>query len=163
MRGKEVRDVPGLPVKGTDPWTINMWVRTDKQPANRTILAGFGKCEQSKQGGARYLAKFANGVQFWAHNRDVESNTQLELNRWQMLSATYDGTTLRVYIDGKKLGEAVTALADDENVVNFAPVDPWDKRRQFAGEIKDFTIWNTALSPQELTGLNAKAPAGSPK
>lgn len=163
MRGKEVRDVPGLPVKGTDPWTINMWVRTDKQPANRTILAGFGKCEQSKQGGARYLAKFANGVQFWAHNRDVESNTQLELNRWQMLSATYDGSTLRVYIDGKKLGEAVTALADDENVVNFAPVDPWDKRRQFAGEIKDFTIWNTALSAQELTGLNAKAPAGSPK
>jgi alpha-mannosidase len=163
MRGKEVRDVPGLPVKGTDPWTINMWVRTDKQPANRTILAGFGKCEQSKQGGARYIAKFANGVQFWAHNRDVESNTQLELNRWQMLTATYDGTTLRVYIDGKKLGEAVTALADDENVVNFAPVDPWDKRRQFVGEIKDFTIWNTALSPQELAGLNANVPAGSPK
>src|SRR5205814_1234685 len=49
--GTQMRDVPGLPVKAGDAWTLNMFVRTDKQPDDRTIIAGFGRCEQAVDGG----------------------------------------------------------------------------------------------------------------
>ncbi|MGH7132025.1 MAG: glycoside hydrolase family 38 C-terminal domain-containing protein [Phycisphaerales bacterium] len=158
QRGKAVRDVPGLPVKAGDAWTVNMFVRTDKQPDNRTIIAGFGKCEQADAGSARYLVKFANGVQFWSHNRDVPSRTQLDLNRWQMLTATYDGKTLRIYKDGKSIGEREVQLADDENVVQIAPKDPWEQKRQFDGDIRDLTIWGSALSDEGIAALKLSMP-----
>ncbi len=157
QRGTPIRNIAGLPIKSKDAWTMNLFVRTDKQPANRTLIAGFGKCEQAAEGGARYLAKFANGVQFWSHNRDVGTRTALSLNQWQMLTVTYDGGTLRVYKDGAKIGEQAVELADDENVVTIAPKDPWEHQRQFDGEIRDFSIWGSALGQDAIRALQSGA------
>lgn len=156
-KGRVIKDVPGLPVKGTDPWTINVWVKTDKQPENRTIIAGFGKCEDSQDGIARYLAKFAGGVHFWSRVRDVTTRTPYVLNAWQMLTATYDGTTVRVYQDGKLVGERAVQLSDDENMIQILPKDPWEHARQFEGELKQFTVWGSALSEDAIKSLMAAA------
>ena len=156
--GSEIRDVTGLPVKAGDAWTLNMWVRISKQPHNRTVIAGFGKCEQSADGVARYLAKFANGVRFWSHDRDVDSRTPLDLDRWQMLTATYDGRTLRLYKDGRKIGQSEVGLADDENVIRFAPPDPWENKRRFDGQIREFSIWDSAFSDQAVQALRDANP-----
>jgi alpha-mannosidase len=155
--GTPIKNVPNLPVKGGDSWTINMFVRTGVQPPNRTIIAGFGRCEQSQEGGARYLAKFAGGIHFWSHNRDVQGRTPLDLNRWQMLTATYDGRTLRLYKDGKRIAERDTALSDDEPTVCIAPPDPWEGKRRFQGEIREFTIWNAPLGQEAIDSLRAAA------
>jgi alpha-mannosidase len=133
-------------------------VRTDKQPEDRTVIAGFGRCEQTENGAARYIVKFQRGIQFWAHNRDVAGRVQLDLNRWQMLSASYDGTKLRLYRDGKQLAEREISLTDDENAVHFAPPDPWDHTRRFEGELRGFTIWGEALGEDALRSLLAAAP-----
>ncbi len=156
--GSAVKDVPNLPVKAGDSWTINFFVRTDKQPEDRTVIAGFGRCEQTEGGAARYIVKFARGIQFWAHNRDVAGRVQLDLGRWQMLSATYDGAKLRLYRDGRQLAEREISLIDDESVVNFAPPDPWDHTRRFEGELRGFTIWGEALGEDALRSLYSGAP-----
>jgi alpha-mannosidase len=137
---------------------MNMFVRTAKQPANHTVFAGFGKCDQSAVGAGRYLCKFAGGEHFWSHGRDVEGRIPLDLNTWQMLTATYDGLVLRLYKDGKKISESPLELSDDENVVNIAPKDPWDSRYQFNGEIRGFTIWSAALNEESLGSLKGAAP-----
>lgn len=156
--GTDVRDVPGLPVKAGDSWTLNMFVRTEKQPANRTVIAGFGKCEDSADGIARYLTKFSAGIHFWSRNRDVEGKTPLSLDKWQMLTATYDGLTLRLYKDAKKIGERAVQLADDDNIVHFAPPDPWEKKRRFEGEIRAISIWAAALGDDAIRSLMDAAP-----
>lgn len=158
QRGTSIRGVPGLPIKARDAWTINMFVKTDKQPPNHTIFAGFGKCGESSDGAARYLCKFSTGIHFWSHNRDAESTTKLDLNAWQMLTATYDGRTLRIYKNGKKIGESALQLTDDENIVNITPKDPWDNRYQFSGDIRAFTIWSAALGEDSLAALMNGAP-----
>src|SRR5204863_9887647 len=145
QRGTPIKDVSDLPIKGSDPWTLNLFVKIDKQPPNRTVIAGFGACEGKADGAARYLCKFANGVHFWSHHSDLEGNAPLDLDRWQMLTATCDGTTLRLYKDGKLLGEREVHLADEQPIVTIAPLDPWDHKRQFEGEIRELTIWNAAL------------------
>ncbi len=156
--GTVVRDVAGLPTKARDAWTINMFVRAGAQPANHTIFAGFGACATGKMRGGRFIAKFANGVHFWSDNQDVESRAALGLNAWQMLSATYDGRTLRLYQDGKKIAEDEVSFIDDESVVHIAPKDPWDHRYQFSGEIRGFSIWNAALGEDSLAALRSGTP-----
>ena len=84
---------------------MNLMLKIDKQPPNRTVLAGFGALVD-ETGHGRYLAKFANGIHFWSSHRDVESTESLDVKKWQMLTATYDGTTLRLYKNGKPAEKA---------------------------------------------------------
>jgi len=145
-----------LPVSPGDPWTINFFVRTDREPENRTVIAGFGRV-QDRAGYGRYLCKFANGVHFWAASRDGETHTQFDVNRWQMVTATFQGTRLVIYKNAEKIGEreldGSTELRMDDPVVHIAPVDPWDKQRRFTGEIRSFTIWSDALQEASLRQL----------
>ena len=86
-------------------------------------------------------------------NADVDTRTQIELNKWQMLTATYDGSTIRIYKDGTKIGEQALTLADDEPTIAVMPADPWEKRIKFDGELKDFTIWDACLTEESLKAI----------
>ncbi len=157
MKGKTITDVKGLPVKAKDAWTMNMFVRPDKAIPNRTLIAGFGSMSDTA-GRARYLAKFGGGAHFWSSNRDVTTKTQFETGRWQMVTVTFDGAVLRIYKDGKKIGEGSPSLTDDESSISFAPVDPWEHQRQFSGDIQQFTIWNAALGDEAMAALMKNMP-----
>jgi alpha-mannosidase len=152
--------VKGLPMKGSEPWSINLFVRTDKEPENRTIIAGFGRASDETDGVGRYLCKFGDGVHFWSRRRDVGGRrTPLDIGPWQMLTATYDGQTLRLYKNARRIATRSVELADDDDsVVHIAPLDPWDQKRRFAGEIRNFTIWNTALPPEAMKVLQDSGP-----
>lgn len=157
-KGRVIKDVPGLPVKAKDPWTLNFFVKSSDQPENRTVIAGFGRCEDSTDGAARYICKFPGGIHFWSRLRDVPTGTPLSLGDWQMVSATYDGATLRVYRNGAKIGERSVGLADDQNMIEILPKDPWEQKRQFNGQIRRFTVWGSALSEDALKALSAAGP-----
>ncbi|MCC6228580.1 MAG: chitobiase/beta-hexosaminidase C-terminal domain-containing protein [Phycisphaerales bacterium] len=154
-KGRVIKDVPGLPTKAKDAWTLNFFVKADNQPENRTVIAGFGRCEDSTDGAARYICKFPGGIHFWSRLRDVPTGTPLSMGDWQMVSATYDGTTLRVYRNGQKIGERGLGLADDQNMIEILPKDPWEQKRQFDGQIRGFTVWGNALSEDALKALFA--------
>ena len=142
--------IADLPVKARDPWTINLFCKVEHQPENQTIVAGFGRATDGRGGTGRYLSKFANGIHFWSANEDVETTTPLDLGRWQMLTATYDGQTLRVYKDAVKLAEQKVDLSDDLSQVEVMPKDPWEQERVLDGEVRDMTIWKQSLSPGQL-------------
>lgn len=156
QRGKTL-EVAGLPVRAKDHWTLNMFVRMDKQPLNRTLIAGFGAAPARAAGGARYISKFSNGIHFWSHNADVPGKTPFDLNRWQMITATYDGTTLRLYKDAQLIAEEPQTFSDDEAVVKIMPIDPWEKERQFEGDVAEMTIWNVALDQTAIQSLQTSA------
>jgi alpha-mannosidase len=150
------KPIEGLPVKGTDAWTMNCWVRADVQPDDRTVIAGFGRSSDSASSGSgRYLTKFPGGLHFWSRNADADTNAKLDLHRWQMLTVTYDGTTLKVYKNGRSIGSQDVALADDESVIRLAPLDPWDNQRRFVGSIRGFAIWRGALNEETIKALAA--------
>nr|MDQ2687559.1 chitobiase/beta-hexosaminidase C-terminal domain-containing protein [Armatimonadota bacterium] len=149
----KVFPVPDLPTTAHAPWTINFFCRMTHQPDNRTVIAGFGRASDGQAGTGRYLSKFANGIHFWSANSDVETTTPLDLNQWQMLTATYDGHTLRVYKNAEPIAEQKVDLADDEANVHVMPKDPWEHERIFDGDVRDMTIWKQALTPDSLKTL----------
>ncbi|MFA5263938.1 MAG: glycoside hydrolase family 38 C-terminal domain-containing protein [Opitutaceae bacterium] len=161
--GAEIK-VPNLPVGLSQAWTMNVFVRSSQMPGNRTLIAGFGRCDGKADYTGRYFGTFAKGLRLWmagsSWGRDfgVESIAPLALDRWQMLTANYDGQFLRIYQDGRQIGWTESIMADDEAVVRLLPIDPWDKQRRFQGEIRDFTVWGRVLSEEALQLLLRAGP-----
>jgi hypothetical protein len=141
-----------VPSGADDPWTINLMLRIQKQPPNRTLIAGFGTPEDV-EGHGRYFAKFANGIHFWGSRRDGDTKTPLDVKQWQMLTATYDGQTVRLYKNAEPIGQANLKFEADDPQVHIAPVDPWDKKRKMDGDVRDLTIWNSALPQETIQAL----------
>ncbi len=79
------------------------------------------------------------------------------------VAATYDGTMMRVYLDGVLDGQ----LAFNEPIV-YQPGDPlWIGRREFAsipgyfiGLIDELSIYNRALTASEIAGIYAAGSSG---
>jgi alpha-mannosidase len=150
--------VKGLPVGAGDAWTLNMFVRSARMPDDHTIIAGFGKCDDAEDGTGRYLTVYGRHVHFWSRVRDVDTDSNFNVGRWQMLTATYDGHEAVVYKNGREIGRGEVELADDEARVWIAPIDPWDRQRTFAGEVRDMTIWNSALPGDEVAEMFTASP-----
>ena len=148
-----MRKAPALPTKAASPWTVNFMAKIDKPQATQVVIAGFGTCKDGNSGVGRYLCLFDGNLHYWSCNQDVTSDRALEVGKWQMVTAVWDGHTLTMYKDGQSIGTGELTLADDDAVVRLAPSSPWDKKSRFQGEIHDFAIWDAALPPRAVAGL----------
>jgi len=144
----------GLPIHAGDHWTINMFVYLDNQPEELSLLGGFGN-GADETGRQRYLIKFHDGIHFWGSNVDINAGKPFDLRRWQMITVTFDGSTIRLYRDGTELKSAPATLFDADPQVKIGTIGPWSNTGHFAGKISDFTIWNEALTPAFLHSLQA--------
>lgn len=142
-----------LPVKAGSPWTLNLFCKIDNQPEDRTMVAGFGRSIDGRNGTGRYFTKFSEGINFWIADQDIMTSTQLDTGKWQMLTATYDGTTVRVYKNGVKIGEGKVKLQDDSSQVRVMPVDAWERKRRFDGEVQHLTVWDMDLPEAAIKRL----------
>ena len=76
------------------------------------------------------------------------------LNEWQFVAATYDGSTIKVYVNGvlaastKKNWNLVLQLAFLGEQVNSA-------RELWNGAFDDVRLYDHVLAPQELPGIMA--------
>ncbi|CAN5702058.1 hypothetical protein BH11ARM2_BH11ARM2_06680 [soil metagenome] len=141
------------PKGAKEPWTINLWLMVDRQPEDRSIIAGFGRARDGEEGRGRYFTKFRDGINFWIASQDVRTQVPLDLKAWQMLTAAYDGTTVRLYKNGQPIGSGTPALQADSSKVNLLPLDAWDGKRKVEGEVRGFTIWSQALPPNAVQRL----------
>jgi alpha-mannosidase len=158
--GAGVQELPlgaEAPVAAGAPWTINLWLWLDKQPGDYTLIAGFGNAHD-RSGVQRYLAKFPEGLHFWGSSVDISTGVPLELGRWQMLTATFDGTVLKVFKDGTELASQSVTLGDAAAVAKVGPPAPWSWGHQLAGKITGFTLWNQALPPALVMALRGLGP-----
>ena len=155
--GFRQENVANLPTKATDPWTINLFVYADEQPGELTMLGGFGD-GADRDGQQRYIIKYKNGIHFWGSNIDITSGVPYDLGKWQMVTATYDGQTLRLYKNGVEIKSEATNLSDAKPVVQIAPRGPWDTGHKFSGKIQGFSVWNRALDAASLKALLATGP-----
>jgi hypothetical protein len=79
------------------------------------------------------------------------------VNAWTHLAATYDGATLRLYVNGaQQATRAVTGpLQTSAGPLRIGGNGVWDE--WFAGLIDDVRVYNRALSPTEVLADMATA------
>lgn len=93
-----------------------------------------------------------NALQWVSPSGSIVSSTRFSTDRWYMLSLTYDGSKLTMYVDGVRDAEG----DGDGNPVDFQRFEmgmSWTNYRgsqYFRGRIAEVRVWNRALGPAEL-------------
>lgn len=137
--------------------TLEAWVQPTGSLTNwRTILL---KENGAGLAYALYGNTNTNRPGLWLEGNAGEKFTtgtaQLALNVWSHVAATFDGTTLRMYVNGTQVGTLVGASSIN---VSTSPLRiggnaPWGE--YFQGTIDDVRIYNRALSAAEIvTDMN---------
>lgn len=135
-------------------FTVSAWVKPDGSNAansNKTIVAKSNGIE-----GYKLFLTDNNKVSFAVGNTaldKIESNTTLPNNIWHHVAATYDGVTVKLYIDGI-LDNTSTMIASTANNSQFAIgalyVDNSNISNHFKGDLDEIRIWDEALSLNQL-------------
>jgi len=148
------------PIGGGVPWTMNMWVKVNSQPDDLTMIAGFGSASNTSDdvGNQRYIGKFEDGIHFWGAHVDLGTGASLDVGKWQMLSAVYNGNVLALYKNGQEIGSRHVVLSDASATAQLAPSPITPDAKRFAGSISGFTVVNQALKPDQLKALLSSAP-----
>ncbi len=87
---------------------------------------------------------FNNGV------NSLKGNTELNPDQWYHVAITYDGTYMRLYVDGvEDSNKLYTGGIKDTTGIDLTLSTGWSKG-YFMGVIDEVTIWNRSLSGAEI-------------
>ena len=99
-------------------------------------------------------------------NQDLKSDTNpLVAGQWYFCAAVYDGSVMRLYINGVEID-----TKDKVGVIDTDPsVDAWiganppadNLKRAWSGDIDEVAIFETALTPAQLQALYEAGTAGN--
>ncbi len=138
-----VADDDGLAFPGREPFTLEAWVK----PRGRNDLTRRIFSSEGPDGG--YLLGMRSGELVFARYASGQWSTLragVDPSRWSHVAATYDGTVMRVYVEGWLSAQGPSWLelpAEREDLSIGAKVSQW---RFYAGGLDEVAIYPYALS-----------------
>jgi hypothetical protein len=144
-----IEDSPSLHLSSA--MTLSAWVYPTATQGSRALI-------MQKEVAAYYLSAGsddeapgpAGGGTFDGVDAHVPTSDAIPLNAWTYLSVTYDGATLRVYIDGAEVSSMPRTGALEVNANPLQIGGSTYDSEYFAGQIDEVRIYNRALSPGEI-------------
>jgi len=160
------------PIEPGEAWTLAAWVKPSSAITAPTLVAGFGD-GVDYHGAQRFIAADAKGWFFWYGNyqpllKDLKTgvfpvlpqlpdrvpfNAESKPGAWQHLAASFDGKTVRLFLNGSPAASAGITLTRAAMQPLVAPPLPWENGGCFEGKVARFTIWNQALPDSEIVRL----------
>ena len=154
-----------LPVLGSDTWSVNLWIYPTVIPQDWRIPWCLGeKPDGNKNSRALYSSGYSSGglITFvgkqtpdgGTSGTTVYTVTSIpwDINQWQMITTTYDGTIVRIYKNGILIAMRDQTFLDALGEVRV-PTNPWNSYDFFIGRFDEFTVWRGALSVDEIQDL----------
>lgn len=150
-------DIPDSTWFGSTPFSVAVWVK----PAaynnyNRVIDFGNG---QNSDNMAYTLSQSTTGNQYCdlrngATNTGTVTGSQIPLNKWSHISVTYDGTNLRLYMNGNQVGMgAATPMRLITRTSCFLGKSNWATDGFANAAYDDFAIWSRQLTENEIRSM----------
>jgi hypothetical protein len=168
-------DVPDAPVlEPATALTVSAWVRSVGSPGPyRYILAkGADGCVASSY--ALYTGP-TGGLEFYVsgtgghYHRSSDTGPSVWDGTWHLVTATFDGSTIQLYLDGRAIGFSTSYpgvidydLPDSNDLVIGDYPRCTARSYDWAGDIGFVRIWNDALTPGEVAALMPPAGPGQP-
>jgi GH43 family beta-xylosidase len=165
--------VPNNVMSGLDSISVAFDVFIDSDQSTPYFLYGFGNTDSSTGAGNGYL--FATGSTFraaiasgnWTTEQNTRASSSDTLDRavWKHVTYTQTGSTGTLYEDGVAIATntAVTIKPGDigggTTTANYVGKSNYTGDKLFKGKIKDFRVYNRALSAGEVYDLGGSATA----
>ncbi len=137
----------------TNRFTVEAWVKPTTLTGWRTVLV-----KETADGLAYGIYANDNVPKPAAHaqvagegaSRGSSGAAPLQVNAWTHLAATYDGTTLRMFVNGVPVGSEVMtgSLVKSAGALSIGGSLAWGDH--FEGLIDEVRIYNRALTPAEV-------------
>ncbi len=146
-----------LPV-GASPRTLAIWMRTAATfSAEAGALANWGVTASGQRFGL-LTEPATNRAYFVGEGNDLSGTTALNDDRWHFVAVTYDGATLRLYVDAVEQASGPKALATGNTVlvIGRAVMDHYPGRpvpELFRGLLDDLRVYDRALTAAQIAAL----------
>ncbi len=131
-------------------FTIEAWVRARRLSGTQTVLAktrpwgGFPYGLELASGRAHAYAATAHG------DVDARAARAVKAWAWTFVAATYDGSRVRVYVDGRRVASTRASgdLRSSDGALQIGADTVWGE--YLTGRLDNVRLYDRALSPQEL-------------
>lgn len=150
----------GLPL-GSAPRTVELWVKTPVNlvSSTETGIVQYGTASTGQMFGLITSANAPGRLYFYGHSADLAAQQVLQPNTWYHLAVTYDGTILRLYVNGRLENSGAvalnTVLNGDGLTIGYRPgVSAW------TGLIDEPSIYNRELTPAEIESIVSAGKGG---
>ena len=135
-------NTPSLNITG--PITIEAWVLPEVRPKSEPLLAG--KTYDSYA--LTYYQDYAS--YFYVGSGGNKARTGVAMGAWQHVAGTFDGETLRLYINGKAAASSKSQFKTIPEGGSFRIGGMVDAEGFFEGMIDDVRVYSRALGQREI-------------
>ena len=145
-------------LKAGQPFSIAGWINPARIKQGRVVIASIGGAPDSD---CRCLV-LENGVPglFVGPGKGIVSGAPLAPGQWHAVAATYDGSVVHLYVNGRDTGAAQLSTSDATPSLQLAPATRGVLSPQhFGGSLAEFALVDHALSAQEVQRRFAVQPA----
>jgi len=158
----QVQSPSGLPI-GNAARTIHLWFKTSKNliQSTESALVQYGSTINSRMFALVTSMNNPGKLHFYGHNNDCGGTSFLQPNLWYHGAVTFDGLTLKLYLNGRlensmNAPSLDTALDRNGLTIGYRP----DTKVTWAGSIDEVAIFNRALSDAEIFAIYSALSAG---
>ena len=155
-----------LDVSTSNQLSISAWVKPLQANITQRIFTHTNSSNNFHQQYALSIDA-NNKLYFLAGNGDFEqndinsSNKSLRLDEWTYTSITYDGTAIRLYLDGILDFEHFVVDSFEPNFIGqFLIGQRADGAEKFNGYLDNIQVWSSCLSQQEIQFYMTSSPIG---
>jgi beta-xylosidase len=158
--------LPDDMMAGLDAITVSTEVWLDPTQATPYFIWGLGNTDGAGVGngylfttGNNYRTSIASGN--WSTEQTVASGSALPRGAWKTLTYTLQDGTATLYLDGVQVGErtGVTIepgdIGDGRTTANYLGRSVYGADKYLEGKVRDFRLYNRALSADEVRELGA--------
>ncbi len=135
--------------------TIAAWVYANDTATQKTIFDN----RDANDDGILLLLLTTENVRYALNASDTTYSTSIA-DEWVYVTATYDGTTQRLYIDGSQTTSATTSQSVSTTTDARIGAQSYSLGTYMDGNLANVAIWNRALTSDEINSVMWKSYEG---
>ena len=129
--------------------TIAAWVYAEDTSGNKFIFDN----RDALNDGVLLRASSTETIQYYINNGSGAATTSTFANEWVFVTATYNGTTAKIYANGSLEGSESISTTISVTSDALIGISNTAVGNHFNGNLANVAIWNRALSSDEINSV----------